>query len=85
MKELVRDLRWWWGEVKLRWKLAMEGEVAILNAIDAVDAALISTDEPADMDAVREYICKARTTLKDAIGYVDEATCLELEVDEAWR
>lgn len=75
MSDLIRDLRWWWGDIKLRWHLAMEGEVAVLNVIDAVEGALIHIDEP-PIDPVEAsiYLKRAVLDLKQLINYEDEPT-----------
>lgn len=74
---LMQDLRWWWvnliAEIRLRWQLAMYGEVMILNAIDAIHAAGHQIDEePVDAKGALYFHDIALAHLKQVISYEDE-------------
>ena len=77
---------WWWrfgfNELRLRWQLARYGEVMILNAIDAIDAANHQLDDAlavalgldpvvreTDIAAARDYMTIAIAHLKKVIDY----------------
>lgn len=69
MKQWFRDRT---EGLRLRWQLAMHGEVMILNAIDAIQAAAHQLTYPIDQHACRSFLYDASLNLKQLINYIDE-------------
>lgn len=83
---MIRRLRHKWEDLKMGWRLLFGGEVAILNAIDAIQTAGLQIAEPvlvseqgdmhahrvADIAEARRYMDLAVRHLKQVINYENE-------------